>query len=115
MKGNFIMKLNKQTIIRAIFAHTVICSLLAAIFAGKKKTISSIFAGLSIAGAIANVALVFSDKCPICRKKLKLVDDMEEFDDESFDDSDIYCDFEDDLTDDEEEVEVTVEELTDEE
>lgn len=88
------MKLNKQNIIRAIFAHTVICSLLAAIFAGKKKTLSSIFAGLSIAGAVANIALVFSDKCPLCKKKLRIVDDIEDFDDECFDDNDIYCDFE---------------------
>ena len=69
-------------------------ALLSAIFSGKKKTLSSIFAGLSIAGALANLALVFSGKC--CCKKLAVADDFDDLDDEELDDSDIFCDFEND-------------------
>ncbi len=86
------MKLNKQNLIRVLCAQTLICSLLSAIFSGKKKTLSSIFAGLSIAGALANLALVFSGKC--CCKKLAVADDFDDLDDEDLDDSDIFCDFE---------------------
>ncbi len=94
------MKLNKQTIIRALCAHTLICSILAAVFSQKKKTLSSIFAGLSIAGALANLVIVFSDKCPICTKKLATADVCEESDcecddEECIEDGDIYCNFED--------------------
>lgn len=86
------MKLNKQNLIRILCAQTLICSLLSAIFSGKKKNLSSIFAGLSIAGALANLALVFSGKC--CCKKLAVADDFDDLDDEELDDSDIFCDFE---------------------
>ena len=88
------MKLNKQNLIRVLCAQTLICSLLSAIFSGKKKTLSSIFAGLSIAGALANLALAFSGKC--CCKKLAVADDFDDLDDEELDDSDIFCDFEND-------------------
>ena len=86
------MKLNKQTLIRVLCAQTLICSLLSAILSGKKKTLSSIFAGLSIAGALANLILAFSGKC--CCKKLAVADDFDDLDDEELDDSDIFCDFE---------------------
>ena len=69
------MKLDKQNLIRVLCAQTLICSLLSAIFSGKKKTLSSIFAGLSIAGALANLALVFSGKC--CCKKLAVAADFD--------------------------------------
>lgn len=93
------MKLNKQTIIRALCAHTLICSILAAIFSQKKKTLSSIFAGLSIAGALANLVIVFSDKCPACKNKLATADvcddaDCDCDDEECIEDGDIYCNFE---------------------
>lgn len=88
------MKLNKQNLIRLLCAQTLICSLLSALFSGKKKTLSSIFAGLSIAGALANLAVVFSGKC--CCNKLAVADDFDDLDDEELDDGDIFCDFEDD-------------------
>mgnify|MGYP003290769041 FL=1 len=78
------MKLDKQNLIRVLCAQTLICSLLSAIFSGKKKTLSSIFAGLSIAGALANLALVFSGKC--CCKKLAVADDFDDLDDLDADD-----------------------------
>ncbi len=101
------MKFTKQTLIRALSAFTLLFSVLALIFSGKKKTLSFVFAGFSIAGALANLLLAFSDKCN-CNENA-----FDEFDtDEDFlDASDIYCDFEEDaeLDDDGEDIAVDAE------
>ncbi|MEG1742929.1 MAG: hypothetical protein RR246_02050 [Clostridia bacterium] len=88
------MKNKKQILGIGLALQAVACGILSIFFWKKRKALSSIFAGASIAGGVGSaVVLLKKGGCKCCQKSSS-IEEGDDFDEANLSDEDIFCDFE---------------------